>query len=974
MSIRAKLITLLLVFVLPTIGLMVIFYSRMVSAYQVQAISFQNSATQMAAGKFKDLVFEARNSLHTATRYSDRFLGNNGCPEFLDQTVEESGLFHYLVAVDLNGKVFCNSLGFDPQTFVASIPAYHLSIRNDDFAISEIPFIKAGARPDLAMAYPFRDKTGKASGVLLGVFDPDSLSKKLADSSLPEGAEVYLFDTEWSPLYTSVGENQDLSKDLVEKVNPLDHGQSIVGREITIRSKDNIKRVFRFAALDVGFTVMVGVGFPEGKFITESQQFVGGNIGVISILTLAILIVAYGGIESSLMKPLTVLTQSADALASGNLSVRTNLGHQKDEIGRLGQIFDRMAESLQENRANLEMESSAKLASQEKFFRLFEDSILGIFEITNKNRLVEANSALANMFGYSSEEEMFEIVNGPIGSLFMDDMDNGRIIQVIQNRQPVQMEINFRKKDGTPFIGNLHMWGVWNAAGEMESMEGFVEDITTSKNTQNQLTKLSQAVEQNPIGIVITDGVGQIEYANQGMVKVFGYEPGELIGQPINILVPETVQPEELDILRQAMRNGSTYRGEMKNRKKSGEPFWERYVLSPMKSAEGKTVNTLCLLEDITEQFDNKARITQQVEELSALRTIDLAISSNLDLLATLNIIANLAVKQLKVDAVCIHLYDARFHMLHTAVHSGFLNDLPEDVPFPAAADLSDWELVEEFSIHIPDNLIEKKASHRLSFPADDRFAACFGLPLVAKAEVKGLFRVFLKNPMSPEQHWLDFFYNLAAQTAIAMDNYELFRNLKQSNMDLLQAYDTTIEGWSRALNYRDAETEDHSVRTTRWTIELAREMGYPTEELVHIRRGALLHDIGKVAVPDNILNKPGPLTDDEWVVMRQHPQAAHDVLAPIQFLNKSLDIPFCHHERWNGMGYPRGLKGQEIPLGARIFSVIDVYDALTSDRPYRPAWAEEKVINYLREQSGIQFDPAVVEAFLSLLEKQKVI
>ena len=180
MSLRAKLITLLLVFVLPTIGLMVIFYSRMVSAYQEQAISFQNSSTQMVAGKFKDLVFEARNSLQFATRTSDRFLGNQGCPDFLDRTVGESGLFHYLVAVDLNGKVFCNSLGFDPQTFVASIPAFHLSIRNDDFAISELSFNKAGARPDLAMAYPFRDESGKASGVLLGVFDPDRLSTKLA--------------------------------------------------------------------------------------------------------------------------------------------------------------------------------------------------------------------------------------------------------------------------------------------------------------------------------------------------------------------------------------------------------------------------------------------------------------------------------------------------------------------------------------------------------------------------------------------------------------------------------------------------------------------------------------------------------------------------------------------------------------------------------------------------------------------------
>ncbi len=350
--------------------------------------------------------------------------------------------------------------------------------------------------------------------------------------------------------------------------------------------------------------------------------------------------------------------------------------------------------------------------------------------------------------------------------------------------------------------------------------------------------------------------MGNIEYANPGMVNVFGYDRrnhGEIIDESGSRIS----ESEELNLIRQAIRNGTMFRGEVQNVKKTGEPFWERYVISPISNHEENTINTLCLLEDITEQNQNKERITKQVEELSALRTIDLAISSNLDLLATLNIIANLAVKHLGVDAVCIQLYDAQFHMLHSAVQYGFPKISAENIPFPAAADLSDWELVEEFSVHIPDNLNEKKKNFRLPFPVDDRYTACFGLPLVAKAEVKGLFRVFLKDPFVPVQHWLDFFYNLATQTAVAMDNYELFRNLKQSNVDLLQAYEATIEGWSKALNYRDQETEDHSVRTTKWTIELAREMGYPTEELVYIRRGALLHDIGKVAVPDNILNKP---------------------------------------------------------------------------------------------------------------------
>ena len=140
--------------------------------------------------------------------------------------------------------------------------------------------------------------------------------------------------------------------------------------------------------------------------------------------------------------------------------------------------------------------------------------------------------------------------------------------------------------------------------------------------------------------------------------------------------------------------------------------------------------------------------------------------------------------------------------------------------------------------------------------------------------------------------------------------------------------------------------------------------MGISAEEMVHLRRGGLLHDMGKMGVPDRILLKPGPLTDDEWAIMRQHPQFAYDMLSPIAYVRPALDIPYCHHEKWDGTGYPRGLKGEEIPLVARIFAVADVFDALTSDRPYRKGWPDEKVREHIKAASGTHFDPKVVEAF----------
>jgi putative nucleotidyltransferase with HDIG domain len=188
-----------------------------------------------------------------------------------------------------------------------------------------------------------------------------------------------------------------------------------------------------------------------------------------------------------------------------------------------------------------------------------------------------------------------------------------------------------------------------------------------------------------------------------------------------------------------------------------------------------------------------------------------------------------------------------------------------------------------------------------------------------------------------------------------------------RTSMDLARAYDAGLDGWSRALDLRDKETEGHTQRVAEMSLRLARAMGVPEDDLVHIRRGALLHDIGKMGIPDNILFKPGPLTEEEWVVMRRHPVYAYNLLSPITYLSRALDVPYCHHEKWDGTGYPRGLRGEQIPLSARIFAVADVWDALRSDRPYRAAWPNDRARAYIREQAGKHFDPRVVEVFLQM-------
>ncbi|GAP05331.1 protein containing PAS domain S-box [Anaerolinea thermolimosa] len=241
-------------------------------------------------------------------------------------------------------------------------------------------------------------------------------------------------------------------------------------------------------------------------------------------------------------------------------------------------------------------------------------------------------------------------------------------------------------------------------------------------------------------------------------------------------------------------------------------------------------------------------------------------------------------------------------------------------------------------------------------------------VPMVARGRVIGFLYILslVTERFSTEE--MDLLSLVGSTAATAIENAELYHGLQRTNRELLEAYDSTIEGWSRALDLRDRETESHTQRVTELTLRVARRFGFSEEQLGHIRRGALLHDIGKMGVPDRILHKPEPLTPEEWMVMRMHPVYAYEMLSPIAYLRPALSIPYCHHEWWNGAGYPRGLKGEEIPLEARIFAVVDVYDALTSSRPYRPAWPRTQALRHILAETGTHFDPRVVEEFMRVV------
>jgi putative nucleotidyltransferase with HDIG domain len=240
-------------------------------------------------------------------------------------------------------------------------------------------------------------------------------------------------------------------------------------------------------------------------------------------------------------------------------------------------------------------------------------------------------------------------------------------------------------------------------------------------------------------------------------------------------------------------------------------------------------------------------------------------------------------------------------------------------------------------------------------------------VPLVTPNGIIGVLQIAGRTQFADSL--LPVLASVANIAAGAIQRVTLYEQSLAHARELSQAYEETLAGWARALELRDEPTEGHTRRVTDLTLKLARRMNVPEDEIEHIRRGCILHDIGKMGIPDSILRKPGRLTSRETMIMRRHPQYALEMLISVPFLRPALDIPYCHHEKWDSTGYPRGLKGKQIPLAARIFAVIDVWDALTSDRPYRGPWSAKKAREYIREQAGKHFDPRVVKIFLSMME-----
>jgi PAS domain S-box-containing protein len=607
---------------------------------------------------------------------------------------------------------------------------------------------------------------------------------------------------------------------------------------------------------------------------------------------------------------------------------------------------------------------------QERFQALTENALDGIALFDREGHGKVVTPAGRKMLGFGRDEDpsinLAEYVHpndlprvfSAISSLIEDPSQHPTLVHRLRHREGIWLWVE------SIFANLLDVKGI-------EAIVVNFRDITERRQAEDELREREHQINAlvTSLDDIVFEIDGQGTYlhtwtTNESLVAL---PKSQLLGKRMVEVFGDEVGRQYEDTVRLVLESGKPKTIEYPVEVASGRR-WFMARISPVVGIDGAPNAVVALVRDITDRKRDGAKINEQLERLAALREVDQLITSTSDIGLSLNELLARAIKLLAVDAVDVLLLDPILNMLQYRAGMGFHTDAIQHASVRLGHSLAGKAAMERRIVHIQNLASDVKDPSLSSDLKEEGFISYSGASLTVKGKVIGVLEAFDRSVMARDQDWLNFFGLLAGQAAIMIEDARLFNELQVTNSELIMAYDETIEGWSHAMDLRDKETEGHSQRVTGWTLRLASRLGFGDEDLIHIRRGALLHDIGKIGVPDVVLQKPGPLTEEEWDKMRKHPQFAYDMLAPITYLRKAIDIPYCHHEKFDGKGYPRGLKGSEIPLAARIFAVVDTWDGLTSDRPYRKAWPPKKALDYIREQAGKQFDPNVVEFFLKEL------
>ena len=492
-------------------------------------------------------------------------------------------------------------------------------------------------------------------------------------------------------------------------------------------------------------------------------------------------------------------------------------------------------------------------------------------------------------------------------------------------------------------------------------------------------------VETLPDPMIVTNTVGNVTYLSPMALHFFGYDSeSDVLGMNfMNWLHPDSFGVA-IDSFQQVISGSNLRNVELLICKKDRSVFYGEVTGSCLRDGYSNIIGAIINVRDISERKradlalrESEALYRTRNAELETLFTLSTLLRQAQNADDMLHVVLSEVKELMVVDSVAIILLDKekeQFTITHAT--GSLIPDIGKS--FSVHEDsISKQVLVTEKPYSTADYMVDPhRLKEKANFAIEDIQSAVY-VPVQSENEILGILMMSKPKGNSPPLFGSEdvrLLSTIGDMTGNYLRKAWLVDDLNHLNQQITNAYEDTIDALSRALDLRDKDTEGHTSRVIELTLALARKVGMDDSQLVHVRRGAYLHDMGKIGIPDAILLKPGVLTDEEWEIMRRHPQYTFDMLSHIDYLVPALDIPYCHHEKWDGTGYPRGLKGDEIPLAARLFAIVDVWDALTSDRPYRQAWPDDVAINYIREQSGKFFDPRIVDVFLRIVQTEHAV
>lgn len=597
------------------------------------------------------------------------------------------------------------------------------------------------------------------------------------------------------------------------------------------------------------------------------------------------------------------------------------------------------------------------LASQKRNQLLIEASTDAIFMESLDGAIIDCNEVALQLYGYSREEMLKLNVKDLVGPQSTDNIHE--FLEWELNQGSTLFDVVNVRKDGTIFPVAVSIRQTTTT--DLPVLVAYIRDITEQKKAERDLIenegKFRTLSESTTAGIFIYRDDKYL-YVNPMWCQITGFPEDELL-----LMKPLDIMNTEVNL------DGASHIEQGKDGD-IGRARVEHTLVTH--DGETKTIDlmiTQILFEGQPAVIGTAIDITnrkQREHELEVIAEMGETLRININTDQVLSTAMTKLMAIMKLDGVFFSLVNKQTQLIEITKASGVWKDLGT-VKMRRDQGLS-GHIISTGRAYL--NTRPENDPYILYPEYSKGFSGIAGVPLMAKGEIIGSLVIGSKQHFSEND--LRLLKAIGDLTSSAIHRADLFEQNAQQTEELRHAYDSTLEGWALALELRDKETQGHSVRIAKMTMRLAKRLNIPEEQMENIRRGALLHDIGKLAVPDTILLKNGPLTSEEWVIMQKHPTYAYEMLSQIKFFKGAIDIPYCHHEWWDGSGYPRGLEGKNIPLASRIFCIVDVWDALTSNRPYREAWKKDEALAHIINQAGTHFDPDIVNEFIQMIVEEK--